>query len=113
MDVDFRVSDIFRTTTKKNTTDPVRANWSDPTCLRGGGAAAGEAGRLSSPVVEGASRTRVAVAGVLGARAVAEGAGAAGRRLGRSDGTRVSSGARVALVVPSTCWIHICWQVRN
>lgn len=57
-------------------------------------------------MVEGASRTRAAVAGVLSARAVTEGAGAAGCRLGRPTGTRISSGARVTLVVPCTCWIH-------
>lgn len=54
-------------------------------------------------MVEGASWTGAAVAGVRSVCAVTEGSRAAGRRLGRSDRTRVSSRARVALVVGCTC----------
>lgn len=57
-------------------------------------------------MVEGASWTQVAVVGILSARAVTEGAGAAGPWLGRSSGTRVSSRARVTLEVLCTCWIR-------
>lgn len=55
-------------------------------------------------MVKGAGGTRVAGVGVLRAGDVTEGAGAAGRRLGRPHGTRISSRARVTLVVLCSCW---------
>lgn len=73
------------------------------TWLGGRGAATGEAGSLGREVVEGASRTGLAVPWVLGKVAAAVGARGTGQRGGGQGRAVVATGTRL-LVVAVTAW---------
>lgn len=73
------------------------------TWLRGRRAATGEAGSLGREVVEGASRTGLAVPGVLGQAAAAVGARGTGQR-GRGQGRAVVATGTGLLLVAVTAW---------
>lgn len=73
------------------------------TWLGGRGAATGEAGSLGREVVEGASRTGLAVPWVLGKVAAAVGARGTGQR-GRGQGRAVVATGTRLLVVAVTAW---------
>lgn len=73
------------------------------TRLRGGRAATGEAGRLGREVIEGASRTSLAVPWVFGKVAAPMGARGTGQR-GRGQGRAVvASGTRLLVVAVTAC----------